>query len=139
MVDIRAKYGMKGTKKADFLHSSGYAKEQSGDNIGSASTATFATRNAIEEQRKFVQEYRNAKILQGIRGYEKAKSYVPRVEKTAGVARGRGSLQGSSDLSSTPSTGSAMAARANAPTGPIRPTGPTITSPPARRLPGIKF
>lgn len=128
MVDIRSKYGMKRTKKADFLHSSGYAKEQSGDNIGSAGKqVSFATRSAMEEQRKYVRKYRNAKLLQGVRGFERAKTYVPRVEKVAGVSPGRGSL------TDTPSTGAAMGARSQ------KPLGPSISSTPSRRLPGIKL
>lgn len=93
MVDIRAKYGTKNTKKADFLHSSGYAKAQSGKNIGSAtSSASFATRTAIENQRKYVQKYRNSKILQNARAFERVKSYTPRAEKPTTTVRGRGSL-----------------------------------------------
>lgn len=134
MGDLRVKYGIKGTKKADILHSSGYAKEQSGDNVGAAGVASFAARSAVNEQRKYVREYRNARLLQGIRGLERAKTYVPRVEKASNAARGRGSLtQKSSDLSSVPENGASVVARAK------MPMGPTIASCPPRRLPGVKF
>lgn len=140
MTDLRAKYGMKQTEKADFLHTSGYAKAQSGEGIGAAaaSDASFATRRAIEDQRKYVQGYKNSRLLQGLHAYSHAKTYVPPIEKPANTFRGRGALapadqpaQRSSDLSSTPSTTSAMngyAARANTFGG--RPNTPSFSPTP---------
>lgn len=133
MTDLRVKYSLKNTKKADFLHSSGYAKAQNGNKIGASDQASFEARQAIENHRKYVRKYHNSKLLQGVRGFEKAKTYVPRVEKTADVARGRGTLtpdQPSKNSPATPSTTS---------THPQLPTRPTISTPPPRRTPSIKL
>lgn len=51
--------------RADFKHSSGYAKAQSGDNFGAASLASFEARKALDAQRKFVRKYKESKIGTG--------------------------------------------------------------------------
>ena len=143
MADIRAKYGMKNTEKSDFFHTSVYAKAQDNSDIGAASDpASFATRQALDEQRKYIQKYRNSRLIQGLRAYDRVKSYTPRVENSADVARGRGSLtpdttpaQRTNSLSSTPSTSTTMqgaaanitrnfSGRANTPSSPTRPRPP---------------
>ena len=62
-------------KKADILHSSGYARAQSGDNIGAASGTSFNVRRGIEEHRKFIKGYRNSKIMNDFYGVERAKYF----------------------------------------------------------------
>lgn len=181
MTDLRVKFGIKNTEKADFFHSSGYAKAQSGENIGStasptfratpgttpanttfsvsnpdantpvtpvtpSSTATAAADQALNSQPRYVQQYRHSKIMQGLHPYNHLKSNVPQVDRVANTARGRGTLgsyepsQRSSDLSSTPSTGTAMSARAASPTGPTAPPlGSATTAPPPHRTSPISF
>ena len=63
-------------KVEDAMHSSGYAVAQNGGNFGAVDTTTFAERKKIEEQRKFIQGYRNSKIATGIKGMPKAKTYT---------------------------------------------------------------
>ena len=73
------KYVMKDDKKSEILHSSVYAQAQSGENIGAAAGGIdVAKRNALEKQRKFVKGYRDSSLMQGVRGVEHAKKFVPR-------------------------------------------------------------
>lgn len=93
MGNLSQKYATKNAKKSTILHSSGYARVQSGNKIGVAAPGeSFETRQKVEERRKYVQKYRNSRILQRTYGIQRAKTYVPRVEKSATDKRGRGSL-----------------------------------------------
>jgi hypothetical protein len=77
MINPVLKYVMRNEEKKDILHSSGYAKMQVGNNMGAASTETFAERQAIESRRKYVQGYRNALVVGGLKPMGMAKTYVP--------------------------------------------------------------
>ena len=73
-------YANKDLRKEDVFHSSGYAQAQSGDGLGAAGGegASFAARQAIEEQRKYIQGYRNAKIVNSFYGLQRAKAWKPK-------------------------------------------------------------
>ncbi|MBR5408926.1 hypothetical protein IK112_03245 [Candidatus Saccharibacteria bacterium] len=86
------KYVMRHDNKSDMLHSSGYAKAQSGESFGAAGGSTFSERQNIEEKRRYIQGYRNSKIMNEYYGVERARATVPR----AGGA-GRSSNAGGSD------------------------------------------
>lgn len=58
------KYMMKNGSKSEIFHSSGYARTQSGGNMGVGTAESFTQRQSIEERRKFVQGFRNARIAQ---------------------------------------------------------------------------
>lgn len=47
----------------DIVHTSGYAKAQSGGNIGAAGATLFSERQKIEQNRKFVRGYKNSKVI----------------------------------------------------------------------------
>ncbi|MBR3172835.1 hypothetical protein IKF21_02930 [Candidatus Saccharibacteria bacterium] len=47
----------------DVVHSSAYAQAQNAEGIGAASTQSFATRRAIEQNRKMVRGYRDSKVV----------------------------------------------------------------------------
>ncbi len=51
-------------KKGDIVHSSGYAKVQSGERIGSTSVEGFMKRQRIDANRNYVQSYRDSKVGQ---------------------------------------------------------------------------
>lgn len=55
------KYLIKANKE-DVFHSSAYSKVKSGDTIGSASSESFATRQAIEQNRQLVKKYHDSLI-----------------------------------------------------------------------------
>lgn len=59
---------------SDVAHSSGYAKIQSGASFGTSDDTTFSTRQQIEQRRKYVKSYRNARIAQGVNYMPKARS-----------------------------------------------------------------
>lgn len=59
---VAADYVIEHENRADFKHSSGYAKAQSGDNFGAASVASFEARKALNDSRKFVPGYKRSKI-----------------------------------------------------------------------------
>ncbi|MBQ6127894.1 hypothetical protein IJI69_04400 [Candidatus Saccharibacteria bacterium] len=73
-------YAIKHEDKAEFLHTSGYAKAQSGENIGAASTASFEARKALDDQRKYIKSYKASKI--GTARYQGLKPAVYKPEKT---------------------------------------------------------
>lgn len=115
MGNLSQKYTTKNAKKSTILHSSGYARVQSGNKIGVAAPGeSFETRQKVEERRKYVQKYRNSRILQRTYGIQRAKTYVPRVEKDTTDKRGCGSL--STQQSSSTPTGTQP---------PLPPTAPT--------------
>ena len=89
---LARKYSTTRGKKAEIFHSSGYAQAQSGKNLGSAGPGvSFATRQAIEQKRKYVQQYRTARIMQSAYGVAHAQTVEPR---TRG---GRGALVAADD------------------------------------------
>ena len=88
---ILMKYAMKNDKKEELFHSSGYAQVQSGAGMGSgASGIDVAKREAFDQQRKMIKGYHNSKLMQGVRGVEHARKFVPRTEGGAGALAGAG-------------------------------------------------
>ena len=59
---ILRKYVMKEEQGQDFLHSSAYAKNQSGESIGAAGAGTESFQRRQEMDRKFVGGYGDSKI-----------------------------------------------------------------------------
>lgn len=81
----------KDNKREEIFHSSGYGAAQSGGGVGAASGESFAQRQAIEKQRRFVQGYKNSQIMRQQHGLMRAKTYTPRTEGgTGAVADTRG-------------------------------------------------
>ena len=78
---------MKEQNKAEVFHTSGYAQAQSGAGMGAvgASKVDLAKREAFDQQRKLIQGYRNSKIMQGVRGMQRAQKFVPRTEGGVGA------------------------------------------------------
>lgn len=98
MVDKRKLFSrVRGEKRAeDVLHSSGFARVQNGDNIGTASGESFDERRAIDEHRRFVKGYQNARLVRGAYTAERARTYVPRTNSRFTDARGLGSRRDTS-------------------------------------------
>lgn len=84
---IAIDYAMKGVKKQDVFHSSGYAQAQNGGNMGAAAgdAASFAARQAMEQHRKYVRGYKNARIVNQYYGAQRAKTYVPPSQRGDGA------------------------------------------------------
>lgn len=89
-------YANKDLKKEDVFHSSGYAQAQSGDSLGAAGGegASFAARQAMEEQRKYIQGYRNAKIVNSFYGLQRAKAWKPKSASGQATGSNRYSTEG---------------------------------------------
>jgi hypothetical protein len=89
-------FTMKDEGKSEFFHTSSYAKEESGDNIGvaGASAQSFELRQQIEKQRKLVKGYNNSRIIGNIYAQKRASTMTPRTEG------GTGSLYGGNVRSS---------------------------------------
>lgn len=49
-------------KRADYLHSSGYAQVASGENMGATSAQSFTERKRLEKERRFVRGYRDSRL-----------------------------------------------------------------------------
>ena len=86
---------MKVKNKAKVFHSSGYARAQSGENFGATggSGESFKARQKIEEKRRFVRGYNNAKIMNEAYAFERVRQYVPRTgrcETGTGAAGSQG-------------------------------------------------
>jgi hypothetical protein len=77
MSNLVLKYVMRDEGKKDIYHTSGYAKMHGGDNMGAVSAETFAQRRAVEAGRKYVQGYRNSRVIGGAMPVGMAKTYVP--------------------------------------------------------------
>lgn len=88
---------VQGAKRAeDVLHSSGFAQVQSGGNIGASSGESFNERRAIDEHRRFVKGYENARLVRGAYTAERARAYVPRTNSRFADPRGLGSRRDTS-------------------------------------------
>lgn len=96
---IIMKYATKNDKKEEVFHSSGYAQAQSGDSVGSGgiSGIDVAKREAFEQQRKMIKGYHNSKIMQGVKGLQHAKKFVPRTEGGVGGLGGNEARIGRGD------------------------------------------
>jgi hypothetical protein len=70
------KYVMK-VDKADVMHSSGYAQAQNAGSFGATCSSSFMQRRDVDQQRKFVQKYRNTRTIGGAQGGLRAKTYTP--------------------------------------------------------------
>lgn len=75
---------MKNDRKEDILHSSGYAKAQSGRGIGAAGTDDFAARKALDSQRKYIQKYKNSRIMNNYYGPLRARTNEAQIEHKCG-------------------------------------------------------
>lgn len=71
------KYVMKDDKKEDIFHSSAYGVSQNGQGMGVASTESFSTRQQINNNRQFVQGFKDSGIVRSMPGAPRAKAYEP--------------------------------------------------------------
>jgi hypothetical protein len=70
------------TSTSDVMHSSGYAKVQNNGAFGASDNTSFAERQRIEQHRKHIRGYNNAKVARGVGMMPKAQS----VEDQAAIA-----------------------------------------------------
>ncbi|MBR3176582.1 hypothetical protein IKF25_01235 [Candidatus Saccharibacteria bacterium] len=75
---------------SDVAHSSGYADAQNHGSFGVSDNTTFSERQQIEQRRKYVQGYRNARIAQGVNYMPKAKSVEEQAQLAVAAAIARG-------------------------------------------------
>ena len=66
----------------DVLHSSGFAQVQN-NSIGATSGESFAERRAIDEHRRYVKGYQNARLVRNAYTAERARAYIPRTGERA--------------------------------------------------------
>lgn len=64
--------------QAEVFHSSGVARVVSGRNMGSASAESFATRRQVDDSRRFVRSYNNARIINDAYAFERVRKHIPR-------------------------------------------------------------
>lgn len=65
-------------EKKDIFHSSAYAKAQSGETIGAASTESYQVRVNMNQNRQVVRGYRDSKIMADAnKNAPRAKIYTP--------------------------------------------------------------
>lgn len=65
-------------EKQDVFHSSGYAKVQSGNTIGAASTESYQVRVNVNQNRTRIRGYNDSRIVTGARmNAPKAKTFAP--------------------------------------------------------------
>ena len=80
------KYIMK-DKREDIFHSSAYAREQSGSNIGAASTESYAVRVNMARHRQTVGGYRDSRLMTGMkRGIAKAEGGAKKPGISPGIS-----------------------------------------------------
>ena len=68
--------------KSEVFHSSGYARAQSGQNFGAAGSDDFHSRQSVDNARKFVRSYNNARIINDAHAFDRVRSYIPRTGTT---------------------------------------------------------
>ena len=112
--------------KSKVFHSSGYATAQNGKNFGAASSETFTKRQTVDENRKFVRKYNNARIINDARAFDRVRQYVPRTGGAAGA--------GETDTGTGVARGTTRLAGPTVPAAP--PAGPA--TPPARRVAPVR-
>ena len=84
------------TSTSDVAHSTGYASVGNGANFGAADNTTFSERQQIEQHRKIIRGYRNAKVAQGANMMPKARSFEQEEALRAAMAAiERGELEAS--------------------------------------------
>ena len=54
------------TSTSDVMHSNGYANVENANSFGASDSTTFSERQQIEQNRKMIRGYRNARIAQGV-------------------------------------------------------------------------
>lgn len=74
------------TSTSDVAHSSGYADVSNGARFGASDDTTFSERQQIEQSRKLIKGYRNARIAQGVNRMPKAQSYEQEMAVKAAMA-----------------------------------------------------
>lgn len=72
---ILVDYANRNHERKEFLHSSGYAEVQSGDNIGVDSAVSFAKRQALERNREHIQKFQHSLVNAKRNIYSRAKTY----------------------------------------------------------------
>ena len=80
---IITKHLMKNDRKADILHSSGYARVQNGQGLGAAGADDFATRKTLDSQRKYIQKYKNSRIMNSYYGPQRARTMEAQVGRNS--------------------------------------------------------
>ena len=104
---------MKDTKD-DVIHSSGYAEAQNSGSMGAASAASFAARQALEQNRTTIKKYSASQIANNSYGNTmRAKTYEPKKEAPNYVDRFKNNQAGSSNTPPTPENRPAPPARKN--------------------------
>ncbi len=70
--------------RGNFLHSSGYAKGNYGENMGSAggNNEAFSARQEIERRRQFIKRYNNARVISYVRAFDRVRGTVLNGAKT---------------------------------------------------------
>lgn len=103
---------IKSSRKADFLHSSGYAKVQgqhktqatgtddaiSANFMSRVSADDFATRKTLDSQRKYVQKYKNSRLMNSYYGPQRARTNQAQVEKSCGLGAKQASSKTATDV-----------------------------------------
>ena len=83
---------------SNIVHSSGYAKVQSGSSIGASDNTTFSQRQQIDQNRKVVQGYKDAHVVQRVNYTQKAMSVEEQQALAAAEAAASESYRGLSNV-----------------------------------------
>ncbi len=124
--------------RGKFLHTSGQVRNTQGGNIGSAGgkNDTFAMRQEIEKQRRFVKKYNNARVISDVRAFDRVRGTVLNGVKTEST-RSRLASESNSAAASRGSIGSSARNSGFSGRSSANPTTRTQVAPPTYRNPGI--
>ena len=102
------KYMMKDEKK-DVFHSSAYAKAQSGETIGAASTESYQVRVNVNQNRQMVRGYRDSQIMtDASKNAPRAKTWNPSEQGKAVDTAVTGQSSGDAVVSNRSNTNGAV-------------------------------
>lgn len=62
---------------ASIFHSSVHARAQSEGHLGAASSETFRQREALNQNRQYIKQYKESRLATGVNQYCRAKTYEP--------------------------------------------------------------
>lgn len=114
------------TSTSDVMHSNGYANVENAHSFGASDNTTFSERQQIEQNRKMIRGYRNARVAQGVNRMPAARTYQQEQEMRSEMRKiDRQEFNSRQEMGGLRNFGANRAAQAERFSAPARPTPKT--------------